>query len=68
MRKLFRWFGFARSHPPFAVGDQVRVISGPFTAFNGTVEAVARSQLQVAVSIMDRVATVELKPSEVEKI
>ena len=68
MRKLFRLFGLGRSTPTFEVGDQVRVIAGPFTAFNGTIEAVKRSRLQVAVSIFDRIVTAELRESEVEKI
>ena len=68
MRKLFRRFGLGGSSPSFEVGDQVRVIAGPFTAFNGTVEAVKRSHLQVAVSILDRIVTAELRESEVEKI
>jgi transcriptional antiterminator NusG len=68
MRKLFWPFGIGVSSPSFEVGDQVRVIAGPFTAFNGTVEAVKRSHLQVAVSILDRIVTAELRENEVEKI
>jgi transcription termination/antitermination protein NusG len=68
MRNWFGLFAFGRPAPSFEVGDQVRVIAGPFAAFNGTVEAVNRSRLQVAVSILDRVVTAELRANAVEKI
>lgn len=54
----------------FSVGDQVKVIEGPFANFIGNVEAIdhEKSRLKVMVSIFGRSTPVDLNVLEVEKV
>jgi transcription termination/antitermination protein NusG len=54
----------------FAVGDMVRIKSGPFLAFTGRVQEVDddNGRLKVRVSIFGREEPIELRFLEVEKL
>ena len=54
----------------FEIGDEVRVIDGPFTNFNGTVQESnpEKGKIRVFVSIFSRATPVELDFVQVKKI
>ena len=60
----------ARNTVHFDVGEQVKIIDGPFESFIGTVEDVEedRQKLKVSVSIFGRATPVELNFDQVHKV
>ena len=60
----------SRLTQPYSVGDKVKLISGAFASFEGTVEMVNAEQgrLRVNVQIFGRATPVDVALSEVEKL
>ncbi len=60
----------ARVKQTFSVGEQVKIIDGPFISFSGSIEEVnlEKNKLRVTVGIFGRATPVEVDLTQVEKI
>lgn len=56
--------------PPFIVGEEIKVIDGPFNTFNGIIEEIyaEKKKLKIMVKIFGRKTPLELSFMQVEKI
>ena len=71
LKMLFRdLYGRRRGPQTFRLGDTVRILSGPFAAFTGSIEGInqAKRLLKVRVEIFGRETPVKLGYADVEKV
>jgi transcriptional antiterminator NusG len=52
----------------FVAGQEIKIIDGPFTNFNGTIESVNEQRVKVGVMIFGRKTIVDLELNQIDKI
>jgi len=69
IKKIQEGVDSPRPSVTFDIGEEVKVIDGPFASFNGLVEEIdeEKAKLKVSVSIFGRATPVELDYGQVEK-
>lgn len=69
MKQIQEGVDSPRPSVTFDIGEEVKVIDGPFASFNGLVEEIdeEKAKLKVSVSIFGRATPVELDYGQVEK-
>lgn len=70
MKQLQEGVDKPRSAVSFDIGEELRVIDGPFASMNGVVEEIdeEKQKLKASVSIFGRATPVELEYTQVEKL
>lgn len=71
MKMIFRELhGRKRGPQTFRLGDTVRVLSGPFAAFTGSIEGInqAKRLLKVRIEIFGRTTPIKLGFADAEKV
>lgn len=70
MKQLEEGVGAARPSVTYDIGEEIKVIDGPFASFSGVVEEIDedKGMLKVSVSIFGRPTPVELEYGQVEKV
>ena len=51
----------------YLIGEDIKILDGPFSTFNGKVEQVNGDKVKVAVSVFGRVTLLELGILQIEK-
>jgi transcriptional antiterminator NusG len=52
----------------YLVGEDVKILDGPFSTFNGTIEQITGDKIKVAVSVFGRITLIELNINQIDKI
>jgi transcriptional antiterminator NusG len=51
----------------YLVGEEVKILDGPFSTFNGTIEQITGDKIKVAVSVFGRITLIELNINQIDK-
>lgn len=55
------------NEPQYIVGEDVKILDGPFSTFNGKIESIKGDKVKVEVSVFGRVSLIELGIFQIDK-